>query len=55
MSGPSSADVKISAAKWWLAISRDILAKDYRRRMWSGRPPVSCPCTPKFASPLVKK
>jgi hypothetical protein len=55
MSGPSGAGVKISAAKWWLAISRDVLAKDFRRRMWSGRPPVHCQRTPKFASPIVKK
>jgi hypothetical protein len=55
MSGPAGTEVKISAAKWWLAISRDVLAKDFRRQMWSGRPPVACQRTPKFVSPLEKK
>ena len=55
MSGPADVDVKLSAAKWWLAISRDILAKDYRRQMWKGRPPVTCQLTPKFVSPISKK
>jgi hypothetical protein len=55
MSGPDGAAVKISSAKWWLAISRDVLAKDFRRQMWNGRPPVHCQRTPKFESPLAKK
>jgi len=55
ISGPRRADMKISAAKWWFAISRDVFAKDQRRRMWNGRPAVHCQRTPKFISPLARK
>ena len=52
MSGPKDAAVSLSAVKWWLAISRDVLAKDYRRQTCRNRPPVSCHRTPTFSSPL---
>jgi hypothetical protein len=55
MSAPGGANVKISSARWWLAISRDVLAKDFRRQMAKDRPPVHCQRTPKFESPLAKK
>ncbi|MEA2453336.1 MAG: hypothetical protein QOG04_2046 [Actinomycetota bacterium] len=52
MSGPKDASVKVSAAKWWLAISRDTLAKEYRRQTMSLRPAATCYRTPTFVSPL---
>jgi hypothetical protein len=52
MSGPTNASLKLPAAKWWLAISRDVFARDYRRRTNSNRPPVKCHRTPTFCSPL---
>ena len=53
MSGPSEeAELSISATRWWLAISRDVLGKAYRRQMSRGRPPVGCDRTPTFVSPL---
>ena len=55
MSGPKDASIKVPAVKWWLAISRDVLAKDYRRRTAGRRPPVSCYRTPTFTSPLENK
>jgi len=53
MSGPKDATLKVPAAKWWLAISRDVLAKDYRRQMMTLRPAVTCHRTPTFVSPLA--
>ncbi len=55
MSGPKDASLKVSAAKWWLAVSRDVLAKNYRRQMSVRRPPVTCTMTPKFSSPLTQR
>jgi hypothetical protein len=56
MSGPKDATVRVSATKWWLAISRDILVNDYRRQMSArNRPSVTCHRTPKFVSPLVNR
>jgi hypothetical protein len=52
MSGPAAAGVNIPAARWWLAVSRDWVGKEYRRQMCKGRPPVTCQHTPKFVSPL---
>ena len=52
MSGPKDASVKVPAASWWLAISRDALAKDYRRQQLRHRPAVTCQRTPQFVSPL---
>jgi hypothetical protein len=53
MSGPRDASLKIPAVKWWLAISRDMLAKDYRRMAGAERRPlVHCHKTPTFVSPL---
>lgn len=52
MSGPADASLELSAAKWWFAVSRDVLAKDYRRRTSMNRPPVKCHRTPTFCSPL---
>jgi hypothetical protein len=53
MSGPKDASLKVPAAKWWLAISRDVLAKDYRRQTLHLRPAVTCHRTPTFVSPLA--
>lgn len=55
MSGPSDASVKVSPAKWWLAISRDVLAKSYRRQHVSHRAPSRCYRTPTFVSPLADR
>ena len=52
MSGPKDATVRVSAVKWWLAISRDELVNDYRRRSSKNRPPVTCHRTPSFTSPF---
>lgn len=52
MNGPKDATLHVPAAKWWLAISRDVLAKDYRRQMYALRPAVTCHRTPTFVSPL---
>ena len=53
MQGPGEdTDIKISAPRWWFAISRDVLGKAYRRQMSRGRPPVGCHRTPTFVSPL---
>jgi hypothetical protein len=54
MSGPKDATLTLPAAKWWLAISRGMLAKDYRRQT-KHRPPVRCHMTPTFTSPLVNR
>jgi hypothetical protein len=51
MSGPRDATSVITPAKWWLAISRDLFAKDLARGRRS-RPPVTCTRTPTFISPL---
>lgn len=53
MSGPKDASLKVPAVTWWLAISRDVLAKDYRRQMMHPRPTVTCHRTPTFVSPLA--
>lgn len=52
MSGPRGATLKVSAVKWWLAISRDALVKDFRRQSLRNRPAVSCRRTPTFSSPI---
>lgn len=52
MNGPKDASLQVSAAKWWIAISRDVLSKDYRRQMYALRPAVTCHRTPTFVSPL---
>ena len=52
MSGPKDATVRVSAVKWWLAISRDELVNDYRRRSSKNRPAVTCHRTPSFTSPF---
>jgi hypothetical protein len=55
LTGPREAEVKISAAKWWLAISRDVFTKSYRHQTASRRLPVACHLTPRFDSPLAKR
>jgi hypothetical protein len=56
MNGPrDQAELDIPAARWWIAISRDVLGKAYRRQMSRGRPPVACHRTPTFVSPLGSK
>ncbi|MDP9067060.1 MAG: hypothetical protein M3N53_01775 [Actinomycetota bacterium] len=52
MSGPKDAALKVSAVKWWLAISRDALVKDLRRQSLQSRTPVRCRRTPTFSSPI---
>lgn len=52
MSGPKDAALKVSAVKWWLAISRDALVKDLRRQSVHKRPTVTCRRTPTFSSPI---
>jgi hypothetical protein len=47
--------VKVAAAQWWLAISRDTLAKEYRRQLTTLRPSVTCHRTPTFVSPLIDR
>ena len=54
MSGPKDASLSVPAVKWWLAISRDVIAKDYRRMTSRTRPSVICHRTPTFVSPLQK-
>lgn len=54
MSGPRDATLTVPAVKWWLAISRDVLPKEYRRMMWKTRPAVNCHRTPTFSSPLPR-
>ena len=55
MSGPRGTEIQVSAAKWWLAISRDVLSKEYRRHTQKVRTPVTCTLTPKFSSPLSER
>ena len=52
MRGPEDTALQVSAAKWWLAITRDVMANEYRRMAAKHRPPVTCDMTPKFVSPL---
>ncbi len=52
MQGPKDTTLQVSAAKWWLAITRDVMANEYRRMAAKYRPPVTCDMTPKFVSPL---
>ena len=54
MSGPRDAELRVSAVRWWLAISRDELVNSYRRRTQVVRPPVACRRTPTFTSPILK-
>ena len=55
LTGPQDAEVTISAAKWWLAISRDVFAKTYRSQSAAQRVPAACHLTPRFDSPLAKR
>lgn len=55
LAGPRDAGVDISAAKWWLAISRDVFAKSHRNQPGALRLPVACHLTPRFDSPLAKR
>jgi hypothetical protein len=52
MKGPSNSSIQISPARWWLAISRDVVTKEFRKLAIEHRPPVSCSRTPTFVSPL---
>lgn len=52
MSGPNDSSLEIPAVKWWFAISRDVLAKTYRRQSSQVRQPAMCYRTPTFSSPL---
>lgn len=55
MSGPADASIRVPAAKWWFAISRDMLANAHRRQRIVHRTPVACHRTPTFVSPLPKR
>jgi hypothetical protein len=55
LAGPKHAELTISAAKWWLAISRDVFAKSHRSQSAVHRLPVACHLTPRFDSPLAKR
>jgi hypothetical protein len=56
MSGPSNSQLKVSSARWWLAISHDVLVKDYRRQVRGKRRPAShCDRLPTFFSPLTRR
>lgn len=55
MSGPTGVGLKISATRWWLAISRGVLGKAYSRHAPTVRPPVKCQRTPTFVSPLGER
>ena len=55
MSGPRDAALKVSAAKWWLAISHDILVKGARKqKLAMVRTPAVCHRTPTFSSPISR-
>ena len=51
MSGPRDETSVATPVKWWLAISRDLFAKNLARGRRT-RPPVTCTRTPTFISPL---
>lgn len=55
MSGPKDASISLPAAKWWLAVSRDVLGQEYRRQNCKIRPAVTCHRTPTFLSPLTNR
>ncbi len=55
MSGPADSELSLSAARWWIALSRDVIGKAYRRQSSRGRTPVKCQRTPAFISPLGAK
>jgi hypothetical protein len=52
MSGPGDLTSEVSAAKWWLAVSRNMFIKTQRAQMRLRRPPVSCHLVPTFSRPL---
>ncbi|HVF52881.1 MAG TPA: hypothetical protein VNC78_04655 [Actinomycetota bacterium] len=52
MSGPDDSSLSMSGARWWLAISRDLLATSSRQQRTPVRAPAVCDRTPMFASPL---
>lgn len=52
MSGPTTDAGTIPAAKWWLAISRNQLSKEFMRQSSRLRGPVICHRIPVFVSPL---
>lgn len=55
MSGPANAAIDVPAAKWWLAISRGLLASGIRRQHALQRAPAMCNQLPSFASPLRRE
>lgn len=52
LAGPKDSSVRVSSAKWWLAVSRDVMATEYRKMMCKDRPPTGCHRVPRFVSPL---
>jgi hypothetical protein len=55
MSRPKDDSHRIPAARWWLAISRDVMEIEYRKMMPKHRPIVTCHRAPSFTSPLPTK
>jgi len=55
MSGPKDASIHLTPVKWWLAVSRDVIAKGYRQQHSKHRPPVACHLQPAFSSPLTNR
>jgi hypothetical protein len=52
MAGPMTDAGRIPAAKWWLAISRNQLSKEFMRQDSGLRGPATCHLLPAFLSPL---
>lgn len=55
MSGPKDSAIDVPVAKWWLALSRGLLASGIRRQHALFRAPATCNELPSFASPLHKQ
>ncbi|HVM35690.1 MAG TPA: hypothetical protein VM784_10135 [Actinomycetota bacterium] len=54
MSGPREGGEGITAARWWLAISRQSFSNEYLKQQ-QHRAPVTCNRTPTFVSPLAPR
>ena len=52
LAGPKDSSVRVSSAKWWLAVSRDVMANEYRKMTCKDRPATGCHRVPRFMSPL---
>jgi hypothetical protein len=54
MNGPRDENAPVPAPRWWLAVSRGKLARDYLPRS-TVRSPATCDRTPAFVSPLLNR